>query len=84
MSLPFDHDVAIIGAGPGGCVAAALLNKAGLGVGIFERTRFPRFVIGESLLPRCNHILHEAGLIDCIKDQAYMVKAGALFVVGGG
>ena len=82
MSVPLDYDVAIIGAGPGGCIAAALLNKAGLNVGIFERTRFPRFVIGESLLPRCNHILEEAGLIDCIKDQAYMVKRGALFVVG--
>ncbi len=82
MPLPVDHDVAIIGAGPGGCVAAALLNKAGLRVGIFERTRFPRFVIGESLLPRCNDILDQAGLIDCIKDRAYMVKSGALFVVG--
>jgi flavin-dependent dehydrogenase len=82
MPPSIDYDVVIIGAGPGGCVAAALLNKAGLKVGIFERTRFPRFVIGESLLPRCNHILHEAGLIDCIADQAYMIKRGALFIVG--
>jgi flavin-dependent dehydrogenase len=37
------YDVAVIGAGPGGCVTAALLNKAGLRVGIFERARFPRF-----------------------------------------
>ena len=77
-----DYDVALIGAGPGGCVTAALLNKAGLRVGIFERARFPRFVIGESLLPRCNQRLDEACLIDRVKDQGYMVKSGALFIEG--
>lgn len=77
-----DYDVAVIGAGPGGCIAAALLNKAGLQVGIFERARFPRFVIGESLLPRCNQVLDEACLIDRVKDQGYMVKPGALFIDG--
>lgn len=82
MSVSLDYDVAVIGAGPGGCIAAALLNDAGLKVGIFERTRFPRFVIGESLLPRCNHLLEKAGLIDRVQEQAYMVKPGALFIVG--
>jgi flavin-dependent dehydrogenase len=82
MSVQVDYDVAVIGAGPGGCIAAALLNKAGLRVGIFERARFPRFVIGESLLPRCNQLLEEACLIDRVERQGYMVKPGALFIEG--
>src|SRR5436309_16017919 len=45
------YDVAIIGAGPAGSTAAALLARAGRRVIIFERERFPRFHIGESLLP---------------------------------
>jgi len=82
MSGSLDYDVAVIGAGPGGCIAAALLNNAGLDVGIFERAQFPRFVIGESLLPRCNHLLDEAGLLGRVEEQAYRVKRGALFIVG--
>src|SRR5881275_1431885 len=45
------YDVAIIGGGPAGSTAAALLARAGRRVIIFERERFPRFHIGESLLP---------------------------------
>jgi flavin-dependent dehydrogenase len=45
------HDVIIIGGGPGGSTLAAYLAKAGVNVGIFEREIFPRFHIGESLLP---------------------------------
>lgn len=57
---PEEHyDVAIIGAGPAGAISAALLNAAGLDVAVFERTQFPRFVIGESLLPICNDVLME-------------------------
>ena len=49
----FIYDVAIIGAGPAGSVAAALLNRSGLSVCVLEKQHFPRFVIGESLLPHC-------------------------------
>ena len=51
-------DVAIIGAGPSGSVAAALLNKQGLKVCVLEQQHFPRFVIGESLLPHCMVLFH--------------------------
>ena len=56
-------DVLVIGAGPAGTVAASIIKKAGFSVRIVEKMKFPRFVIGESLLPRCMEALEEAGLI---------------------
>jgi len=76
------YDVVIIGAGPAGSISAALLGDAGFDVAVLERTRFPRFVIGESLLPVCNDILQEAGLFDRVNAQGYQVKTGAVFLRG--
>ena len=45
-------DVLVIGAGPAGSVAAAIVKRYGLNVKMVEKLKFPRFVIGESLLPR--------------------------------
>jgi flavin-dependent dehydrogenase len=77
------YDVAVIGAGPAGTTTAALLQASGLDVAIFERSRFPRFSIGESLLPVCNDVLHEAKLFDLVAAQGYQVKNGAVFIRGG-
>ena len=60
-------DVLIIGAGPAGSCAAALLADANFDVQVVERTRFPRFVIGESLLPQSLGILEKAGLADAVE-----------------
>jgi len=76
-------DVLIIGAGPSGCVAAAYLNKQGFRVKVLEKNKFPRFVIGESLLPRCMDHFEEVGLLDCLKTRNYEVKKGARFLKGG-
>ncbi len=73
-------DVLIIGAGPSGCVSASYLNSKGLNVKIVEKSRFPRFVIGESLLPRCMDHFEEAGLLDCLMEQNYEKKHGARFL----
>jgi len=82
MQLKQNYDVVVIGAGPAGAISAALLNQAGLEVVVFERTRFPRFVIGESLLPICNDVLEKANLFDRINAKGYQVKTGAVFLRG--
>ncbi|NJM26061.1 MAG: hypothetical protein HC859_11810 [Bacteroidia bacterium] len=49
---------------------------------IVEKEKFPRFVIGESLLPRCMEVLDDAGLLECIKAQGFQQKFGAKFLKG--
>lgn len=75
-------DVLVIGAGPSGTVAASIINKAGYKVKIVEREKFPRFVIGESLLPKCMDALEEAGFLPVLKQQGYQEKFGAKFTTG--
>ncbi len=75
-------DVLIIGAGPSGTVAAAIIQKAGFDVTIVEKKKFPRFVIGESLLPKCMEHFEEAGLLEVLKKQKYQEKHGARFIKG--
>ncbi len=81
-NFPDSVDVAVMGAGPAGTSAAALLNARGWSTAIVEAETFPRFVIGESLLARCMDLLDEAGLLDAVKARNYLVKRGALFVRG--
>lgn len=77
-----ETDVLIIGAGPSGAVAAAGLINQGKRVTILEKEVFPRFVIGESLLPRCNDILGKVGLLKAIEKCNFMKKGGAVFYRG--
>ena len=76
-------DVLVIGAGPAGTVAASIVSKAGYKVTVVEKLKFPRFVIGESLLPRCMEALEEAGFLEAVKAQGYQEKFGAKFVQKG-
>jgi flavin-dependent dehydrogenase len=76
-------DVLVIGAGPAGTVAASLIHQAGFRVKIVEKMKFPRFVIGESLLPRCMEALEEAQFLDAIRQQGFQEKGGAKFVKQG-
>ena len=73
-------DVAIIGAGPSGAVAAALLRKVGRSVLVLERQHFPRFSIGESLLPQSMAYLEEAGMLQAVVEAGFQYKNGAHFV----
>ena len=75
-------DVLIIGAGPSGVSAAALIQKAGFKVCVVEKEKFPRFIIGESLLPRSMDLLEEAGLLAAVHQEQYIVKPGAAFLRG--
>jgi len=73
-------DVLIIGAGPAGCVSAAHLINKGVNVKVIEKSKFPRYVIGESLLPRCMDHFEEVGLLDCLKAKGFEKKHGARFL----
>ena len=75
-------DVLVIGAGPAGTIAASILKKEGFNIQMVEKQQFPRFVIGESLLPRCMDHLEAAGLLDAVKAQGFQEKIGAKFVRG--
>lgn len=80
------EDIVVIGAGPSGSVVAALLNAKGYRVKIIERQRFPRFTIGESLLPQCMEFLEEANLLEAVQQHAeqynFQYKNGAAFARG--
>ena len=73
-------DVLVIGAGPAGSVAAATIHKSGLCVHVVEKEKFPRFVIGESLLPRCMEVLEDCGFLDELKKKNFQEKFGAKFL----
>ena len=79
-------DVLIIGAGPSGSSAAALLRQKGYQVTVIEKQYFPRFSIGESLLPQSMVFLEEAGLLETVRTHvdecAFQFKNGASFLKG--
>ena len=72
-------EVLIIGAGPSGALAAALLCRQGLRVLLLEREQFPRFSIGESLLPQSMEYLEQAGMLDAVERAGFQIKNGAAF-----
>lgn len=73
-------NVVIIGAGPAGSIAGALLSKRGHRVTIVERDAFPRFCIGESLLPQCMEFIAEAGMLEAVREAGFQLKTGAAFL----
>ncbi len=75
-------DILIIGAGPAGAVAAGLLRKQGREVLILEREQFPRFSIGESLLPQSMQFIEAAGMLQDVVEAGFQYKNGAAFVRG--
>lgn len=75
-------DVLVIGAGPAGSVAAALLLQQGRQVLVLEREQFPRFSIGESLLPQSMEYLQQAGMLQAVVEAGFQYKNGAAFVRG--
>lgn len=74
------RDIVIIGAGPSGSVAAGYLEKQDASILILEKQKFPRFTIGESLIPKCMENFKEAGFLDTLKSQGFQKKYGARFI----
>ena len=79
---PMETDVLIIGAGPSGAIAASLLQREGFRLLVVEKQMFPRFVIGESMLPCSMNLLADAGLLEAVEKQNFMRKNGAVFLRG--
>lgn len=75
-------EILIIGAGPAGSVAAAMLRRQGRQVLMLERQQFPRFSIGESLLPQSMEYIEAAGLLQDVVEAGFQYKNGAAFVHG--
>jgi flavin-dependent dehydrogenase len=75
-----DRDVIIIGGGPAGAAAATFLVRTGYRVALFERERFPRFHVGESLIPGASDLLAELGVEEEIERAGFMRKFGGRLI----
>jgi flavin-dependent dehydrogenase len=73
-------DVVVIGAGPSGCTVATLLAQQGFSVQMLERDRFPRFHVGESLIPHTYDVLERLGLLDRMRASGFVKKHSVQFV----
>ncbi len=74
------HDVIVIGGGPGGATASAVLASKGRNVVVLEKDKFPRYHVGESLLPYCYFPLDRLGLIPKMKASHFPKKYSVQFV----
>ncbi len=84
MSSPNVYDTLVIGGGPAGCSAAAILAEFGHRVLVLEREKFPRYHIGESLLPFTYQPLERLGLIERMRESAFVKKYSVQFVAPSG
>ncbi|MFT3761461.1 MAG: NAD(P)/FAD-dependent oxidoreductase [Pseudoxanthomonas sp.] len=75
-------EILVVGAGPAGSVAAAMLRRQGRKVLMLEREQFPRFSIGESLLPQSMEYIEAAGLLQDVVESGFQYKNGAAFASG--
>ena len=77
-----EYDVLIIGGGPAGATAALQASRLGLSVILLEKSAFPRFHIGESLLPQAYPLWKKLGVADLIWKLPHVDKLGAEFIMG--
>ncbi|MDX1582323.1 MAG: FAD-dependent oxidoreductase, partial [Thermoanaerobaculia bacterium] len=79
-----DTDVVVVGGGPAGSTAATILAQQGWRVTLLEKERFPRFQVGESLLPYNNDLFRRLDVIDDLRTGRFIDKRGAEFVTADG
>jgi len=81
---PNNYDVAIIGGGPGGAALATFLAREGHRCVVFEQSKFPRYHIGESLIPHTHGIFDRLGFLPQLRESAFPVKHSVRFVSASG
>ena len=79
--LSYDCDVIIIGAGPAGCTAATILaEEKGKKVVVLEKEHFPRYHVGESLIPHCYDTIERIGMVERLNEKGFQSKQSVQFV----
>jgi len=78
------YDAIVIGGGPAGSTTAARLAQAGRRALVLEKERFPRFHIGESLLPCSLPLFEQLGVMPALREAGFLTKNAAEFVTGDG
>ncbi|MEU4999150.1 NAD(P)/FAD-dependent oxidoreductase [Streptomyces sp. NPDC021622] len=81
-NTPSAYDVVVIGGGPAGSTTAALLAREGHRVLLLEKEKFPRYHIGESLIPGCLGVVEELGLWDRLEQLGFTKKYGGTLLWG--
>ena len=80
-NIDYDCDVLIIGAGPAGSTAATILaGEKGKKVIVLEKEHFPRYHVGESLIPHCYDTLNRIGMVERLNETEFQVKQSVQFV----
>ncbi|MHC5066613.1 MAG: NAD(P)/FAD-dependent oxidoreductase, partial [Planctomycetota bacterium] len=74
-----EFQVLVIGGGPAGAAVASLLSMQGHAVALFEKSSFPRFHVGESLVPAVNRTLEKLGVLDQMLESSFPRKQGVQF-----
>lgn len=82
--VPNETDVAVIGGGPAGSAISTLIAEQGFRVQLFERERFPRFHIGESLIPETYWVLKRLGMLEKLKKSPFVKKYSVQFTSSNG